>query len=125
MDSQEPVVNLRPEILHYDRKQLCMNVISNLYFGAELSFPRVISLDRDKHEVFYDTADYRTYGIYHDIKSRIEKVTVPCKIRSPSREHRTPIRITQEMQERMQRHPGLKAADLEILRTGPKWRSAP
>ena len=46
MNSDEPVVNLTPLMLYFDerRGQLCTNTYSKLYFGLELSFPRVISL---------------------------------------------------------------------------------
>jgi hypothetical protein len=117
MHTDEPVVTLRPLNLHFDsrRGQLCTNVMSNLYFGVELSFPRVISLDRDKHEVLYETERFPTHGIFEGVKSGIQKVTKPCKIRSPSREHRTPIRISEGMGERMKRHPGLLAAGLELV----------
>jgi hypothetical protein len=117
MNCDEPVVNLGPLTLYFDarRGQLCTNVMSNLYFAVELSFPRVISFDRDNHEVLYDTRRFPTYGIFDGVKSRIQKVTKPCKIRSPSREHRTPIRITEAMHERMKRHPGLIAAGLELV----------
>jgi hypothetical protein len=117
MNCEVPVVSLSPETLHYDarRGQLCLNVMSKLFFGVELSYPRVISLDRDKHEILYDTARYPTATIFHAVMSRIQKVTRPCKIRSLSREHRTPIRITETMRKRMRKHPGLKEANLEIL----------
>jgi hypothetical protein len=117
MNPDEPVVNLGPVFLHYDgrRGQLCTNVMSELYFGVQLSFPRVISLDRDRYEVLYDTAEFATFAIFREVKSRIQKVTRPCKIQSPSREHRTPIRITDGMRERMKQHPGLKEASLEIV----------
>jgi hypothetical protein len=117
MNCDEPVVNLAPLNLYFDprRGQLCTNVMSNLYFGIELSFPRVISLARDKHEVLYETREFPTYNIFEGVKSRIQKVTKPCKIRSPSREHRTSIRITERMRGRMKQHPGLIAAGLELL----------
>ncbi len=117
MNSDEPVVNLGPLMLHYDahRGQLCTNVMSSLYFGVELSFPRVFSIDRDKHEILYETGELATYGIFEGVKSRLQKVTKPCKIRSPSREHRTPIRITEAMRERLKRHPGLIAAGLQLV----------
>ena len=117
MNCDEPIVNLTPLMLYFDgrRGQLCTNVMSKLYFGVELSFPRFISLDRDKHEVLYETDQFPSYGIFEGVKSRIQKVTKPCKIRSPFRQHRTPIRITEAMNERMERHPGLKAAGLELL----------
>jgi len=117
MNCDEPVVNLSPLTLHFDarRGQLCTNVMSNLYFGVELSFPRVISLDRDKHEVLYETRQFPTHGIFEGVKSRIQKATKPCKIQSPSREHRTPIRITESIHERMKRHPGLITAGLELM----------
>lgn len=117
MNSDEPVVNLRPLTLHFDARsgQLCTNVMSDLYFGVELSFPRLISLDRDKHEVLYETGPFPTYDIFEEVRSRIQNVTRPCKIRSPSREHRTPIRITDVMRGRLKRHPGLIAAGLELV----------
>ena len=117
MKSDEPVVNLTPLTLYFDplRGQLCTNVMSDLYFGIELSFPRVISLARDKHEVLYETCGFPTFGIFEGVKSRIQKVTKPCKIRSPSREHRTPIRITERMRDRMKQHPGLIQAGLELV----------
>ncbi len=117
MNTEEPVVNFGPTTLYYDtwRGQLCTNVMSKLYFGAELTFSRVISLDRDKHEFLYDTAELPTFGIFQSVKSQLQKVTRPCKIRSPSREHRTSIRITDGMRERMRNHPGLKEAKLEIV----------
>jgi hypothetical protein len=117
MNCDEPVVNVTPLMLYFDgrRGQLCTNVMSNLYFGVELSFPRFISLDRDKHEVLYETDQFPSHGIFQSAKSRIQKVTKPCKIRSPSREHRPPIRITEAMNERMKRHPGLKTAGLELV----------
>jgi hypothetical protein len=115
MQSDEPVVNLSPQMLDYHGGHLRTNVLSELYFGLELSFPRRVSLDRDRHEVLYDSAGFQTRAIFEDVKSRIQKITTPCKIRSPSRVHRTSIRITKEMQERMRQHPGLKAAHLEIV----------
>jgi hypothetical protein len=117
MNSEEPVVNLSPETLLYDehRGQLCTNVMTNLYFGVQLSYPRVISLDRDKHEILYDTAEFASYAIFQDVKSRIQKVTHPCKMRSPAREHRTPIRITERMRKKMRIHPGLRAVNLDII----------
>jgi hypothetical protein len=117
MNCDEPVVNLTPLTLYFDarRGQLCTNVMSNLYFGAEMSFPRVFSLDRERHEVLHETRQVPTYGIFEGVKSRIQKVTKPCKIRSPSREHRTQIRITEPMHERMKRHPGLIGAGLELV----------
>ncbi len=116
MNPEEPVVNLSPLMLDYDGKQLRTNVMSDFYFGLELSFPRVISLDRDKHETLYDTSKFSTFHIFEDVKSRIQKMTTPCRIRSPSREHRTSIRITSEMRELIRRHhPGLKAASLDIV----------
>ncbi|SRR5712692_1078063 len=58
-ETEEPVVNLSPLMLHYDGKQLSTNVFSNLYFGLEMTFPRVISLSRDKHEILYETENSR------------------------------------------------------------------
>ncbi len=117
MNPDEPVVNLSPLTLHYDARKghLGTNTMSNLYFGVELSFPRVISLDRDKHEILYETREFKTNRIFENLESELQKATNPCKIRSQSREHRTPIRITTELQERMKRHPGLIAAHLDIL----------
>lgn len=117
MNSDEPVVNLSPLTLHFDaqRGQLCTNVMSNIYFGVEMSFPRVISLGRDKHEILYETRRFPTYDIFKSAKSHIQKLTKPCKIRSPSRLHRTKIRITEAMHERMKCHPGLKAVGLELV----------
>jgi hypothetical protein len=117
MNPEEPVVTLTPETLYYDpiRGQLCTNTFSKLFFGMETSFPRVISLDRDKHEILYDTAEFPTFRIFQEMKARLQKVTRPCKIRSPSREHRTPIRITEVMREQMRNHPGLKEANLELV----------
>jgi len=86
-----------------------------LYFGAELSYPRFVSLDRDDHEILYDTTEFASYAIFQDIKSRIQKVTRPCKMRSVAREHRTPLRITEGMREKMRIHPGLRAASLDIV----------
>jgi hypothetical protein len=118
MNAEEPVVNLSPEMLHYDesRGRLSTNVFSDdLYFGLQLSFPRVVSIDRDNHEVVSPTTDFATAAIYEDVKSRIQSVTLPCRIRSPSREHRTPIRITPTMGETMRNHPGLKQAGLKLV----------
>jgi hypothetical protein len=117
MNSDEPVVTLSPLTLYFDarRGHLCTNVMSNIYFGVELSFPRVISLSRDRHEVLYETQHFPTYGIFEGVKSEIQKLTKPCKIRSPSREHRTPIRITDTMRKRLKSHPGLIASGLELI----------
>ena len=119
MKCDEPVVSLTPFMLHFNerRGQLFTNVFSHRYsyFGVEMSFRRVVSLDRDEHALLYETNQFPTYGIFEGVKSRIQKVTKPCKIRSPSREHRTPIRITEAMNERMRRHLGLKAAGLELV----------
>ena len=117
MSCDEPVVNLSPLTLYFDarRGQLCTNVMSNIYFGLDLSFPRVFSLGRDKHEILYETEQLATHDIFEGVKSRIQKLTQPCKIRSPSREHRTPIRIAEAMRQRLKAHPGLKAASLELV----------
>jgi hypothetical protein len=60
MNPQEPVVSLSPGRLYHDetRGQLCTNVMSEVFFCMELSFPKVISLDRDKHEVLYQTQEF-------------------------------------------------------------------
>jgi hypothetical protein len=117
MICEQPVVGLSPITLFYDatRGQLCSRVASKLYFGLELVFPRVISLNRDQHKVLYETREFPTAGIFQEIKTRLQKATIPCRIRSPSREHRTPIRICRELRERLKRHPGLIAARLEIV----------
>src|SRR5205807_2250726 len=117
MRSDEPVVNVSPQIIDFDasRGTLRTNVGMGLYFGTELSFPRVISLDRDKHERLYDTSQFPTFELFKGLKSRLQKVTRPCRIRSPSREHRTPIRITDTMRETMRNHPGLHEAGLGIV----------
>jgi hypothetical protein len=117
METNEPVVNLGPEMLHYDavRGQVCTGVLSNLYFGAELSFPRVISLEREKCEILHDTSRFPSFGIFESLKTHLQEVTRPCKLRSPVREHRTVIRITEQMRVKMRKHPGLRKAKLEIL----------
>jgi hypothetical protein len=60
MNSEEPVVTIGPLTLYFDgrRGQLCTNVFTNLHFGVELAFPRVISLDRDNHQVLYETREF-------------------------------------------------------------------
>ncbi|SRR5216683_2309668 len=113
--TEEPFVNLGPLMLDYDGKQLHTFVMSNLYFGLEMTFPRVFSLSRDKHETLYETSKLGTHQIFENIKSEIEKATIPCRMRSPSREHRPKIRITNEMRALMHGHPGLKSVNLEVL----------
>jgi hypothetical protein len=117
MNPAEPVVNLRPETLHYNEEkgQLSTNVMSKLYFGLELSYPRVVSLSQEKHELLHDATAYSSFAIFESIKSQIHAATVPCKLRSPAREHRTPIRITLGMREKVRSHPGLIAAHLEVV----------
>lgn len=117
MNPQEPVINLRPSTLYYDthRHQLCTNVMSKLYFGMELSYPRVCSLSRDKHEFLYETTELANHALFQDMKSRIQKITRPCVIKSLTREHRTQIRITDKMREAMSNHRGLKASGLSII----------
>lgn len=117
MECDEPVVNVRPLALYFDaqRGKLCTNVLSNLYFGVELSYPRAFSLARDKHEILYEAEQLPTHGIFEGVKSRVWKQTRPCRIRSSSREHRTPIRITEAMRESMQHHLGLTAAGLQVV----------
>lgn len=117
MNPQVPVVNLGPLSLYYDtrRGQLCTNVMSKLYFGMELSYPNVISLDRDGHEYLYETAELPNHALFQDLKTRIKKVTRPCKVKSSAKEHRTSIRITEGMRELMRDHPGLRAENLSVL----------
>ena len=115
LSSDEPVISLSPSVLHYDGTKLRTDTMSSFYFGLEMNFPRVISLGRDNHEILYDTAEFPTRRIFEDMKLRIQSVTDPCKIRSPSRIHRPPIRITDEMRELMREHPCLKQDNLELL----------
>ncbi|MDB5337396.1 MAG: hypothetical protein JWN70_3015 [Planctomycetaceae bacterium] len=112
-----PVASLGPQELYYDatRGQLRTDTGSTLSFGAKFVFPKVISLDGDRHEILHETRHFPTYDIYMQIKSLIDKLTIPCKIRSPSRDHRPPIRISKGMHSRLQNHLGLKARHLELL----------
>jgi hypothetical protein len=117
IDVDEPVVGLSCETICYNhyRGQICTNILPGFHFGMKMAFPRVISLARDKHEILYDTTTCPSFSIFQRMKADIQKITSPCKIRSPAREHRTQIRITEGMCQQMRKHPGLKAAQLEIV----------
>jgi hypothetical protein len=117
METDEPVVNLSPLMLYYDdqRGQLRTNVMSSVYFGIELTFPRLISLDREEHEVLHPTLESPNYTVFEEISAKIRKQTHSCRIRSACREHKTQIRITNEMEHRMTRHPGLNGMHLVLV----------
>jgi hypothetical protein len=117
MNPEDPVVNAGPAMLAYNhvRKQLRSDILSNLCFGVELSYPRFVSLEREEYRILHDTAGFQGRAIFDALKSQIQKVTRPCTIRSPAREHRTQIRITDQMRALMRRHPGLKAAGLGVI----------
>ena len=60
-----------------------------------------MSFPRDDHETLYDTSEYDTFKLFESMKTEFKTLTLSCKIRSPSRDHRTTVRITQPMREKM------------------------
>lgn len=112
MELDEPAICLSPMALHFDRHsgQLCTNILSNLYFGMKMTFWQDFSQDSAVR-----AAQLPALELFNTLKLQIEKVTSPCRIRSRSRDHRTRIRISDKIRERMPSHPGLLATKLKLL----------
>lgn len=109
MELDGPVVCLSPMALHFDKKtgQLCTYIRSNLYFGLQLTVNHDLTQNSK-----VQAAQLPALTLFDTFKLHVEKVTSPCLIRSKSRDHRTRIRISDHMRERMRTHPGLRAAHL-------------
>ena len=111
----EPAINLNPVMLHYDGERLSTHMLSDIYFGLEMSFPKVVSFADDGHQTLYDTAPGDSFKLFESMKSEFKALTKPCKIRSLSRDHRTAVRIDPAMRNKMANHAGLKSLNLQIL----------
>ena len=115
-DRSVPAISVRTEELHYNtgRKQLMTNVSSSgeLLFGLQLNFPKTITYD---FESFLETADTPNGELFALLRKTIMARTKPCKFRSPSGIHRTSIRISDGIHERLKSHPMLAAHQLEVL----------
>lgn len=115
-DRSVPAISVRTEELHYNtgRKQLMTNVSSSgeLLFGLQLNFPKTITYD---FESILETADTPNGELFALLRKTIMARTKPCKFRSPSGIHRTSIRISDGIHERLKSHPMLAAHQLEVL----------
>ena len=127
-DRSVPAISVRTEELHYNtgRKQLMTNVSSSgeLLFGLQLNFPKTITYDFESilaktgtydFGPVFDTSKTPNGELFALLKKTIMFRTKPCKFRSPSGIHRTSIRISDGIHERLKSHPMLAAHQLEVL----------
>jgi len=114
MNPIESVINLGPVPISYSNKKLSTAVTSNISFGIEMTFPKVVSFDKDGHETLYATDCFETYKLFTELCSLITKITKPCVFRSERQQHRTKIRISHEMAICMKKHSGLISLGLFV-----------
>jgi hypothetical protein len=114
MNPVEPVINLGPVPISYSNKKLSTAVESKISFGIEMTFPKVVSFDRDGHEALHATDCFETYKLFTELCSLITKITKPCAFRSELQQHRTKIRISHEMAIYVKKHAGLLSRGLFV-----------
>jgi hypothetical protein len=114
MNPVEPVINLGPVPISYFNKKLSSKVVSEICFGIEMTFPRVVSFDKDGYEALYPTDSFETYKLFTELCSLITKMTKRCVFRSRLQQHRTKIRISHEMAVYMKKHAGLISLGLFV-----------
>jgi len=114
MNPVEPVINLGPVPISYSNRKLSTAVESKISFGIEMTFPKVVSFDRDGHEALYAADCFEIYKLFTELCSLITKMTKPCVFRSELQQHRTKIRISHEMVIGMKRHAGLISLGLSV-----------
>jgi hypothetical protein len=117
IELDEPVISVRPGMVYYDAKRgkLSTNTHSSTLLGLEFNYPRVYSLRNEQHELLHDTAGLPTFQAFQRLTEFLSARTCPCRIRSESREHRTPIRITDLMREQAHSHKGLLTNGLSVV----------
>ena len=111
-----PRLYISPEQIHYNtfRKQLMTNIGGNgeLMLGMQINFAKTGTYDFGP---VFDTSKTPNGELFALLKKTIMFRTKPCKFRSPSGIHRTSIRISDGIHERLKSHPMLAAHQLEVL----------
>jgi len=113
----EPLVNLSPFEVHYYHGTVCTTMLGNHMFslGLSLQYPKVVSFDGEQHEHLHDASLLTNFELFMWLRDRITAQTVPCKIQSPTKVHRTRMRISSEMRGQLAEHRGLLAQGLRVL----------
>jgi len=111
-----PLLSIGTEELHYCafRRQLMTNMAGNgeLKFGMKINFAKTGTYDFGP---VLDTSTTPNGDLFALLRKAIMSRTKPCKFRSPSGIHRTSIRISDAIHERLKSHPMLAAHQLEVL----------
>jgi hypothetical protein len=117
MEPEEPTVYLSPFEVHFYRGTVSTSIggSDQFSFGLEMTYPKVVSFDREGYEYLHDTSTYPAFALFADLKAAIQTLTSPCRIQSPEKVHRTRIRISPSMREAMASHPGLAAQGLRVV----------
>ncbi len=116
---EEPAPSLSPCEISYHRGILYAGGVHDpsqlLHFGLELNYPRVLFFASDGYEAQHDASTYPNASLFANCCQQIRALTKPCRIESPTKVHRTRIRISPEMRIRMQDNPRLLAHGLRVL----------
>jgi hypothetical protein len=115
-DESVPVISVRPETLIYvpERGQIMTNVGAKyeVKFGIQLNFAKTGTYD---FKTVIETSPMPNGELFASLRKAIMAKTKPCKFRSPSGIHRSSIRISDGIHERLKPHPMLAAHQLEVL----------
>ena len=81
-------------------------------FGIQLNFAKTGTYD---FKTVIETSPMPNGELFASLRKAIMAKTKPCKFRSPSGIHRSSIRISDGIHERLKPHPMLAAHQLEVL----------
>lgn len=115
-NGSDPTISIRAETLIYipERGRIMTNVVANdeIHFGIQLNFAKTGTYD---FKTVMETAPMPNGELFALLKKTIMARTKPCKFRSPSGIHRTSIRISDGIHERLKSHPFLAPNQLEVI----------
>jgi hypothetical protein len=75
-DLARPIPTLSPMCIFSNGKILSLSTFNEEgYFGIQLNYPKCYSLDKDKHEILYETKDEPEFILYNEIVSMLKNFT--------------------------------------------------
>jgi hypothetical protein len=113
--ANEPVIDLSPVDLYYAEGVFSTRRSGHISFAVQMAFPKVVSFSREGHEVLHETSGYPSARLYEELRAAVHAVTSPCRIESPVRVHRTDIRISASVRERVRGAPALARLGLTVV----------
>jgi len=118
LKARRPLVSLTQTSIGYCDGKLVTNLGPGgdaLPFGVSLVFPKVIFLDTEGFAEPHETDDDPNCQLFWDMKCRMDAVSKPCRIQSPTQVHRTGMRIAAELVPALNDSPMMKASQLSVV----------